>query len=67
MVQEASTATGTIVTPQYTNAGENVNSLSEWQPDAVVERDCTVGEVLYFLTWKNLFPKGAANTDPKGW
>jgi len=59
----SSTATGTIVTPQYTNAGANV-TLSPTGSQMPSNATCTVGEVLYFLTVEDF---QCRDTDKKGW
>ena len=59
----SNSVTGTITTPQYTNAGANV-TISATGSNFPSNATCTVGEVLYFLetTSFKLRP-----TNKKGW
>lgn len=58
-----STATGTIVTPQFTSGGVNVN-VSPTGSGLPSNATCTVGEVIYMLTTKDFKVR---DTDKEGW
>lgn len=59
----SNSVTGTIVTPQYTNAGVNV-STSATGSNFPSNATCTVGEVLYFLESTSFKIRP---TNKKGW